>query len=127
MTELTDQGEPVLAFGGAIWDQAGCLLVPFLNMPKTAGRLIVTPSRITFQPVLHYALVARKFTILLSEVEGALVSGAGMEFNVMDIVTIGQRLTVSLMDGRTIVFRTLQAEPLAAAINWQVQRMRGRG
>jgi len=119
-----DAGEErQMAVGGAMYRRAGCLLTPLIPV-RAAGALMVTTRRIIFDPILHYKLVARKLSIDMEQVAEAQASGSNVEMSLMDVVSIGKALTVKLNSGKKIVFRSMQADQLAEAINQAVSRLR---
>lgn len=119
-----EQEEQHVAVGGVQYRRAGCLLIPFLPV-KAAGLLIVTTTKVVFDPILHYKLVTRKLTIEADDISEAEVSGSNMELSVLDLVNIGKKITVRLKTGKEYVFRSTTAELLADAINYVVGQRRG--
>lgn len=120
---MQQEEEQQVAIGGAFTRRAGCLLVPVIPV-RAAGALVVTTKRIVFDPVLHYKLFARKIEIDLANVEGVEVSGSNVNFTAMELVTFGKNLTLKLRDGTKQVFRSNQADELAAVISGLLGRFR---
>lgn len=109
-----------IALGGVFTRQAGCLLIPFLPV-RAAGGLIVTTSRIIFDPILHYKLFARKRVVPIDQVARAESAEDRTGLGLLDIVTFGKGLRVFLKSGGTLTFRSGQADELAEAINAVVE------
>lgn len=119
------EDEQLLAAGGVMNKRAGCLLLPFLPV-KSAGSLFITTKRIIFEPILFYKLLTRKMAFGLEDVAEASSTGSSVELDILDFVNIGKALTIKLKSGKSVTFRSMQADPLADAINDAVQRF-GRG
>lgn len=111
-----------VAIGGVQY-RGGCLLASIVPL-KVAGVLIVTTRRITFEPILFYKLVTRRFDLDLDQVSGAEAVGGNVQMNVWDLVSIGKLLTVNMKNGASFKFRSMQADELAEAINGVVRRGR---
>lgn len=112
---MATPSDDVLAVGGVMMDRAGCLLIPFLPV-RAGGRLTISRTQVDFAPVLHWGLVTRRLTIPLGDIVGVELSGAGMEFNWRDFISIGRRIIITLRDGRRLTFRGLQVEELYIAL-----------
>ncbi|MHB0868131.1 MAG: hypothetical protein ACYC66_05220 [Chloroflexota bacterium] len=119
-----EQEERQVAVGGVQYRGAGCLLAPFIPL-RVAGGLIVTTRRITFEPILHYKLLTRRFDLDLQDVSEAEAAGGNVQMNVWELVAIGKSLTVKMKNGASYRFRSLEADRLAEAINGLVRRGQG--
>ncbi len=118
---MVEEEERQVAVGGVQYRGAGCLLAPFIPL-RVAGGLIVTTERITFEPILHYKLLTRRFDLDLQDVSGAEATGGNVQMNAWELVTIGKSLTVRMKNGASYTFRSIQADQLAEAINMLVRR-----
>ncbi len=113
-----------VAVGGVQYSRAGCLLAPFIPL-RVAGALVVTTRRVIFEPILHYKLVTRKFDLDLDEVTEADATGRGVQVNPWDLIAIGKTLTLKMRSGASYVFRSMDAEQLADAIDGEIRRRKG--